>query len=75
MPPDRNETAGIFEIRLDDKTVWESPALDIHSPSVSAEVNLGRAERLQLLVKDARRDTAETKFFYPCFIEPVLWRN
>ena len=72
---DRNETAGIFEIRLDDKTVWESPALDIHSPSVSAEVNLGRAERLQLLVKDARRDTAETKFFYPCFIEPVLWRN
>ncbi|OQA85566.1 MAG: hypothetical protein BWY31_01848 [Lentisphaerae bacterium ADurb.Bin242] len=72
---DRNETSGIFEIRLDGKSVWQSPPLSVNSGNVYASIQPGRAEHLELYVRDSRTETATTKFFYPCFFDMTLHRS
>ena len=72
---EQNDTYAIFQILLDGKTVWESPALGANAEPYYSEVPLGDAETLRLQVRDAREDASETKFFYPCFTELYLQRD
>lgn len=68
-----NDTEAIFEIFSDGEKVWESAPVG-PAASVAARIDLKHTRRLRLQVKDARKDASETRFFYPCYIEPVLLR-
>jgi hypothetical protein len=71
---DRNDTSGIFEIQLDGETAWQSSVMEANAESVEVKIELGNAEFIRLYVRDSREDAAATKFFYPCFIEPIFYR-
>lgn len=70
-----NETAGIFEIRLDGKTVYRSEPIDDTMDPVFVKIPLGNAKKLMLYVRDVREPDPLTKFFYPVFAEPILSRE
>ncbi|MDR0932806.1 MAG: NPCBM/NEW2 domain-containing protein [Victivallales bacterium] len=70
----RNETKAVFEVFCDNKKNWKSAPIGVADPPVTAEINLKHTTHLRLQVKDARKDALETKFFYPCYIEPLLQR-
>ncbi len=72
-----NQTAGIFEVLLDGKKVWASPVIDEKSVPVHAEINLGNAAIVRLMVRDVRgiSQAADTKFFHPVFHSVCLNRQ
>lgn len=67
-----NETSCIFEIRLDDKTVYRSQPLSDRDTSVPVRVPLGDAGKLNLYVRDVRDPNPLTCFVFPIFAEPIL---
>ena len=67
-----NETAGIFELRLDGRTVYRSEPIDDTTAPVFVKIPLGNAKKLMLYVRDVREPNPLTKFFYPVFAEPTL---
>ena len=67
-----NETKAVFKVKLDGKTVFTSEALGKDDKGVKIKVELGKAELLQLYVRDARPAPCGTKFFYPVFANPKL---
>ena len=67
-----NETSVRFEIRLDGKTVYTSPALTDRDPAVPVCVPLGDAQRLTVYVRDTREPNALTRFVYPVIAAPEL---
>lgn len=71
-----NQTAGIFEVLLDGENVWTSPVVDEKSVPVHAEINLGNATIVRLMVRDVRdiSQAADTKFFHPVFHSVCLNR-
>jgi len=71
---EKNETSAIFEVLLNGKLIWESPALSVTSDPFFARIPLKTGKVLRLQVRDARNETesAPTRFFYPAFVSPVL---
>lgn len=69
---ERNETSCIFEIYLDEKLVWSSSAISVDSPCTGICIDLGNANSLRISTADGRKNSIQTKFFYPCFINPEL---
>ena len=61
-----------FEIRLDGKTVYTSPALTDRDPAVPVCVPLENAQRLTVYVRDTREPNALTRFVYPVIAAPEL---
>ncbi len=71
---ERNETACVFEVYLDEKLCWASPPVTIGSPQTGICLPLENASSLRLLAADGRENSVQTKFFYPCFIKPELMK-
>lgn len=69
---ERNETACVFEVYLDEKLCWTSHPVTADSPQTGICLPLGDASSLRLLAADGRENSVQTKFFYPCFIKPEL---
>lgn len=72
----RNDTGAIFEVFGNGEKIWESEVFDIATPPQNASIGLSKdINKIRIQVKDARKDAFETKFFYPCCIEPQLQRR
>ena len=67
-----NETSVFFEIRLDDRCVWRSGAIDETTPPTPVRVPLGSAKKLTIYVCDTRISDPLTKFVYPVVERPQL---
>lgn len=69
---ERNESSCVFELYLDDTLRWSSPRVTVDSPLTDICVDLGNASSLRIVAADGRENSFQTKFFYPCFINPEL---
>lgn len=67
-----NQTACVFEIRLDGKTVYQSKALSEQDAAESVDISLDGTKELTLYVRDVRGAHPLTKFVYPVFARPEL---
>lgn len=67
-----NETSAVFEVRLDDRTVYRSQPIDDTIAPVPVRIPLGNARKITLYVRDARDPNPQTKFVYPVFAKPIV---